>query len=163
MWCNVMDETRGLEIKRGSKTTTLATSWTNPQWPQYLPFFPAFDLSDESWTPAPHWKKYLSRLWNLIVALNVKDESRQHALLLHYAGEAVNDIFDTLPDTKAGEGHDPLEKAVTALANYFEPKKNVAFEEYQFREAKQNPSEPIMTYFTHLVQLATLIARSNLK
>lgn len=47
-----------------------------------------------------------------------------------------------------------LKKAVTALTNYFEPKKNVAFEEYQFREAKQNPAEQIMTHNTRLVQLA---------
>ncbi|RMX59508.1 hypothetical protein pdam_00023071, partial [Pocillopora damicornis] len=61
---------------------------------------------------------------------------------------AVKDIFDTLPDTEAEEGDNPLEKAVTALTNYSKPRKSVAFEEYQFRLVKQNPNESIMTYYT---------------
>ena len=68
------------------------------------------------------WKKWLSRFRNLLVAMNVKDKRRQRALLLHYAGEATNEIFDTLPDTAAGEGDDRFEKAVQALTNYFTPK-----------------------------------------
>ena len=57
-------------------------------------------------------KKWLSRFRNLMVAMDVKDKARQRALLLHYAGEATNEIFDTLPDTAAGERDDPLEKAM---------------------------------------------------
>lgn len=30
--------------------------------------------------------------------------------MLHYAGEAVNDILNTSDDTEAEEGQDPLEK-----------------------------------------------------
>ena len=56
---------------------------------------------------------------NLIAALNVTDKTRKQALLLHYAGKATNEIFDTLPDTEAGEGVDPFKKAVEALTNYF--------------------------------------------
>lgn len=65
---------------------------------------------------------------------------------LHW--RAVKDIFDTLPDTEAEEGDNPLEKAVTALTNYSNPRKSVAFEEYQFRLVKQNPNQSIMTYYT---------------
>ena len=61
---------------------------------------------------------------------------------------AVKDIFDTLPDTEAEEDDNPLEKAVTAVTNYFKPRKSVVFEEYQFRMVKQNPNESIMTYYT---------------
>ena len=119
-----------------------------------LPFFPSFDLKDEAGPPGPRWKKYISRFRNLIIALGITDKTRQRALLLHYAGEAVNDILDTLDDTEAEEGQDPLEKAILALTNYFEPKKNPAFEEYQFRQATQNVGEPIASYFTRLKQLA---------
>ena len=119
-----------------------------------LPFFPPFDLEDEAGTPGPRWKKYISRFRNLIIALDITDKTRQRALLLHYAGEAVNDMLDTLDDTEAKEGQDPLEKAILALTNHFEPKKNPAFEEYQFRQATQNVGEPIASYFTRLKQLA---------
>ena len=54
----------------------------------------------------------------------VDNTKRQRALLLHYAGESVNEILETLPDTDAGEDESPFEKAVTALTNYFTPKKN---------------------------------------
>ena len=86
-----------------------------------LPAFPEFDVSETS-TQATRWKKWLSRFRNLLVAMNVTNKPRQRALLLHYAGEATNEIFDTLPNTTAGEGDDPLEKAVQALTNYFTPK-----------------------------------------
>ena len=48
--------------------------------------------------------------------MNVTNKKRQRALLLHYAGEATNEIFDTLPNTTAGEGEDPFNKAVEARA-----------------------------------------------
>ena len=83
-----------------------------------LPAFPEFDVSETS-TQATRWKKWLSRFQNLLVAMNVTNKPRQRALLLHYAGAATNEIFDTLPNTTVGEGDDPLEKAVQALTNYF--------------------------------------------
>ena len=76
-------------------------------------------------------KKGISKFRDLSIALDITDETRQGELLLHYAG-AVNDILDT------EEGQDPLEKAILALTNYFEPKKNPAFEEYQLKQATEN-------------------------
>ena len=118
-----------------------------------LPAFPEFDVSETS-TQATRWKKWLSRFRNLLVAMNVKDKPRQRALLLHYAGEAKNEIFDTLPDTAAGEGDDPFEKAVQALTNYFTPKRNREYEIYVFRQAKQESNESISPFHTRLRQLA---------
>ena len=118
-----------------------------------LPAFPEFDVSETS-TQATRWKKWLSRFRNLLVAMNVKDKPRQRALLLHYAGEATNEIFDTLPDTAAGEGDDPFEKAVRALTNYFTPKQNREYEIYVFRQAKQESNESISAFHTRLRQLA---------
>ena len=119
-----------------------------------LPTFPEFDITETS-TEAARWKKWLSRFQNLLVAMNVTDKKRQRALLLHYAGEAVNEIFDTLPDTTAGEGDDPLDKAVQALTNYFTPKQNREYEIYVFRQAKQELSSvSISAFHTRLRQLA---------
>jgi len=86
--------------------------------------------------------------------MNVKDKPRQQALLLHYAGEATNEIFDTLPDTAAGEGDDPFEKAIQALTNHFTPKQNREYEIYVFRQAKQESNESISAFQTRLRQLA---------
>ena len=68
--------------------------------------------------------------------MNVTNKKRQRALLLHYAGKATNEIFDTLPNTIAGEGEDPFDKAVEALTNYFTPRQNREYEIYVFRQAK---------------------------
>ena len=118
-----------------------------------LPSFPTFDVSSESGAIETRWKKYVTHFWNLVVALNIKDKSRQKALLLHYAGEEVNDIFDTLLYTEEGEGEDPLEKTIDALTAYFQPKQNVAYEVYQFRLAKQEKDETLLTFYTRLKAL----------
>ena len=119
-----------------------------------LPPFPSFDLSTDHGALGTRWKKYVSRFRNLLVALNITNKKRQRAILLHYAGEEVNNIVDTLPDAEAEGDEDPLESLIIALTNHFTPKSNVAYEEYKFRQAKQESGEDIMTYYTRLKHLA---------
>lgn len=69
---------------------------------------------------------------NFLLAMDIKDNARKRAMLLHCAGEQVYDIFVTLPDR--GEAKDFI-KASQALAKYFSPKKNVDFEVYKFRQS----------------------------
>lgn len=68
----------------------------------------------------------------------------------------------------AAEGEYPLKKAIDALTTYFMP--NVAYEEYQFRQAIQDQGETIMAYYTKLKRLPaehatsqTRIEKLNLK
>ena len=75
----------------------------------------------------------MKRFNNLMAAMDVKEESRKRALLLHYSGEEVNDLFDTLPDT--GEDND-YKEACEALTRYFTPKKNVSVEIVRNTSAK---------------------------
>jgi hypothetical protein len=79
----------------------------------------------------------------------VVTNKRQRALLLHYAGEDVNEIFDTLTDT----GED-FATAKLKLKEYFAPKKNTEYEVHRFRQAKQSPEETIDSFHTRLRQLA---------
>ena len=80
---------------------------------------------------------------------------------MHYGGDEVNDIFDTLTITEAGEDESLGDKAIDALSAYFQPKQNVAYEEYQFRQAKQDTSETIMAYYTRLKHLAQTCEFTN--
>jgi hypothetical protein len=57
----------------------------------------------------------MKRFDNLMAAMDITDESRKRALLLHYSGEEVNNLFDTLPDN--GEDKD-YKKACEALTSY---------------------------------------------
>ena len=111
-----------------------------------LPVFPEFDLRDQT-NLATRWEKYMKRFNNLMAAMDVKEESRKRALLLHYSGEEVNDLFDTLPDT--GEDND-YKEACEALTRYFTPKKNVSFEIFKFRNLKQESHETVDEFHTRL-------------
>lgn len=70
-------------------------------------------------------------------------------MLLHYAGEDVNDIFDTLPETG-----DDFDTAIAKLTEYFAPKKCTEYEVYKFRQAKQEHGENIDTFHTRLRKLS---------
>jgi hypothetical protein len=68
-----------------------------------IPVFPTFDVHLDS-NGGPRWTKWLTRFERLIVGMNITDATQKRALLLHYAGPDVDDIFETLPDT--GEDKD---------------------------------------------------------
>ena len=68
------------------------------------------------------------------VLLLLTSRKKRSAFLLYYAEEEVCDIFETLP-----ESGDDFETAKEKLPEYFDPKKNVEYDIYNFRQAKQNP------------------------
>ena len=111
-----------------------------------LPIFPEFNLRDQS-NLAARWEKYLKRFNNLMTAMNITDASRKRALLLHYVGEEVNDLFETLPDT--GEDKD-FKKAHEALTQYFTLTKIASFEIFKFQNLKQEAHETVDDFHTRL-------------
>ena len=98
-----------------------------------IPTFPAFDLQGDL---SQGWRKYVSRFENLLLAMNITNAIRKKGMLL---GEEVNKIFDTLDVPEATEEEDIFRKAEKALREYFTPQKNLEFEVYKFRQAKQLP------------------------
>ena len=114
-----------------------------------LPNFDPFDIHADG-AVAQRWRKWIKRLQNLFVAANIKDKQRQRVLLLYYAGEEVCEIFETIP-----ESGDDFDKAKEKLNEYFGPKKNIEYEIYTFRQAKQNSGESMNSYHSRLRQLAS--------
>ena len=114
---------------------------------QGLPVFPSFSVNEPA--TDSRWKKWSARLENLLVGMDVKDDKRKRALLLHYAGEEVNDIFDTLANTG-----DDYKTAKEKLTEYFVPKKCTEYEVYKFRQARQDPNENIDAFTTKLRKLS---------
>ncbi|XP_067026640.1 uncharacterized protein [Acropora muricata] len=114
-----------------------------------LPHFDPFNIHADS-AIAQRWRKWIKRLENLFIAAAITDKKRQRALLLYYEGEEVCEIFETLAET----GED-FATAKEKLTEYFDPKKNVEYEIYKFRQAKQNPGESMSAYHSCLRQLAT--------
>ena len=70
-----------------------------------LPTFPPFDVHADGNTGL-RWKKWLGRFERLLVAMNITDKKQQRAMLLHFAGPAVDEIFDTLSDTGEAKDYD---------------------------------------------------------
>ena len=96
------------------------------------------------------WKKWLSKLDNLFVALGIDDTKRQKALLLYYGGDRLSEIYGTLADTG-----DTYDSAKAVLNTYFEPKKNLTYEVYNFRKLEQHENEPINLFLYRLREAAS--------
>ena len=116
----------------------------------FLPNFPSFEVHIDN-NAGPRWEKWLSRFNRLTVAMKITDDEQKRAMLLHYAGHEVDEIFDTLPDT--GDDDD-FDKAVEKLNEYFSPKTNTTYEVYTFRQSKQKDGETLDSFHTRLRTLS---------
>ena len=110
-----------------------------------------FDPVSDPTSLGPRWKAWKRRFETYIAALGVTDDTQKRALLLYQAGQATQDIFDTLTDT--GEANN-YKKAMEKLDAYFTPKKNVDYEIFKFRTAVQLPNETVDQFATRLRKLA---------
>ncbi len=116
------------------------------------PFAP-FDTLSDPISLGKRWKTWKRWFETYIVALNITDNTQKRAVLLYQAGEATRYIFDTLQITG---NPDDYTTAIAKLDQYFQPKKNVDYEIFQFRSTKQqNHDETIDQFATRLRKLAS--------
>ena len=114
-----------------------------------LPNFPPFEVHNGN--AGPRWKKWLGRFERLTIGMGISDDTQKRALLLHYGGPEVDEIFDTLQDVG---GDKDYKKAVEKLTAHFSPQVNVTYEVYNFRQAKQKDGENLDCFHTRLRSLA---------
>ena len=81
-----------------------------------------------------------------------KDDNKvqRRALLLHSAGEDVQEIFEALADTG---GIKDYAKAEKALNDYFIPKVNSTYQNHVFRSMEQHDGETVAQFLTRLRQV----------
>ena len=101
-----------------------------------LPIFPAFDAEVDKSTVCPRWNRWVGRLENLFVALQLVDpivqegqepdeavikrvDDRKRALLFHYVGEQTFDIYEA----QKGETETTYTATLKVLSDYFRPRK----------------------------------------
>lgn len=116
-----------------------------------------FSCYTEPATLGTRWRRWLTsfELYADGKGLILTDEvqpattQRRRALLLHLAGQDVQDVFSTLPDT--GEAAD-YKKAVDALNAYFIPQVNTALARLEFQKLQQKPGETVQQFATRLRQ-----------
>ena len=115
-----------------------------------LPDFPPFDTESDPTSLGIQWKKWILRLKNLFVALDIIEKVRQKASLLHYGGANLADIYCAL----ASEDDKECQQVKEKLVAHFEPKVNVTFETYNFRQLAQEHDESIDKSVTRLREAA---------
>lgn len=103
------------------------------------------------------WDRWVRRFDNFIVAKNVEEDTRKKAMLLHYAGESVFDLSESLNVLPA----DTCDQTKVKLNAYFTPRRNVEYEVFTFRQAKQNTGETLDQFHTRLQHLAKNCAFDN--
>ncbi|XP_075539127.1 uncharacterized protein LOC142573370 [Dermacentor variabilis] len=133
-----------------------------------LPPFPSFDLRATDANNIGHeWTKWIERFGKFLLACDVTADARKKALLLHYVGEEVYDIFRFLPDsprqaatatsttqTTQSPSAPEYDAARAKLRAYFAPRVNWTFAIYKFRQAQQNVRETLDAFYAHLQQLS---------
>ncbi|CAN7983460.1 unnamed protein product [Ixodes hexagonus] len=66
-----------------------------------LPPFPSFNIqATDANNIGLEWAKWVDRFENFLVAYNITADVRKKALLLHYAGEEVYDLYTGLSPTR---------------------------------------------------------------
>ena len=126
-----------------------------------LPVFESFPIHQNEQSSGLQWRKWIAKFENLLCGLDIKSDARKKALLLHYGGDGIFDIFNSMTDEQKGVGattengeaneYDVLKES---LSNHFTPKKNTAYETFKFRQMKQT-DETIDSFVTRLRTQAT--------
>ncbi|XP_064631694.1 uncharacterized protein LOC135489983 [Lineus longissimus] len=124
-----------------------------------IPAIDTFDnfLGEGRASAGPKWDKWLLRFENYLLALNITDDGRKRALLLHLVGPTTFEEFQTLPNTGTNYA-----TARTKLTNHFKPKVNKEYERIQFRIQRQGEKESIDSYYTRLRQCASTCEFTNI-
>ena len=117
-----------------------------------IPPLRAFDPLTEPNSVGQRWKLWKKRFETYLAALGITDNTQKRALLLYQAGEATQEIFETLPGTGNA---DDYTTAMTKLDQHFQPKRNVDFEIFKFRTAVQAAEETLDQFKTSLRKLGS--------
>ena len=122
---------------------TMATSLPTLQ-------FEAFIMEDgEKLNLGIRWKKYLTKFENFLVAVNITEDKRKVAMLLHFGGDYIRYIIDNaVPKV---EGYDAT---VEYLNKHLNPKSNDTFEIYKFQKTIQDGHEIIQQFCNLLRSIA---------
>ena len=121
------------------------------------PLLPFDSFTDPS-SVGQRWTSWLCHFETYLVPMDITNAKRKRALLLYRVGQQTHEIFNSIPDH--GDAEDS-NTAVDKLSTYFLPKKNVDYEIFQFRQAKQFPGETVNQYSTRLRKLAANCEFSN--
>ena len=134
--------------------------------------FPTFSVHADPNTISIRWKKWMNKLENLFVALDIDSDKKWKAILLHYAGDKVFDIYHSFTDqqkrsgatTTAEDGStipNLYERTKKSLTDHFTHQNHTSYEIFKFRRALQNPDENFDAYHARLRTLVSTLDFEN--
>ncbi len=117
-----------------------------------------FDVFGNQTSVGSRWQRWLKsfELFADSKGLIINESSnanmvQRRALPLHTAGEEVQKIFETLPDTGTAKDYKKAEKA---LNEYFIPQVNTTFQNHVFRSMEQMENETVAQFVMRLRHVA---------
>ena len=126
---------------------------------------PPFKVDEDRTNVGYRWKRWLEKFDNWLVAVNITDDKRQKALLLHVGGDQVYDIATSLDLTPtpavaptagsagvAAETHFAAAKRV--LTNHFHPQNDKQFNQVDFRKLTQTSDESLDQFYARVREYA---------
>ena len=119
---------------------------------------PPLDMTGGAHELSVRWKKWSRSFTFYAEGHDITNAKRLRSLLLHFAGQGVQDMYETLPEPPAVADGDPARNEfVTAklkLDTYFQYEHNTAFERYTFCLMRQLSGETVAQFVQRLRQQA---------
>ena len=94
------------------------------------------------------WDKWLRGFRLYSQGKGVKDPGQMKALLLHSAGNEVQDIYYTLQEHDPGDNKAVFDVTCALLTNHLSPLKNVPYERSLFRAISLQVNETVEQFIT---------------
>ena len=120
---------------------------------------PVFDTTGSAPEVAQRWTKWKRSFQYYVEGEGLTSEKNIRSKMLHLAGDAVQDIFETFEEPVVPDGQVALgeyKKALQMLDGYFKCKPNTTFERHSFRQLAQRPGETVNQFVNRLRQQAKL-------
>jgi len=127
-------------------------------------FFKSFDTDVSAAEAGTKWTEYLRAFDRFCDVANITTDKRQISALLHFAGEEIVDIYETVRINKETEHAteteddsttkrkvvlvDTFAECCAKLTAHFNPKRSKTFERHMFRRLKQMPDENTLKFVT---------------
>ena len=107
------------------------------------------DISGPAHVVSERWRKWRRSFHFYVTGKGLRDPPQLRALLLHLAGEAVQDVYESLNLTFSA-GEDVYVRTLAELDKQFEVKANQPYERHVFRQMVQQPNETVAQFVTKL-------------
>ena len=88
------------------------------------------DITGPAHIVAERWRKWRRSLEFYLAGQDIDNPARKRSLLLHYAGTAVQDIYEGLQGTEDEDENDVYVRTATVLEDHFRAEPNIPFERY---------------------------------